>query len=355
MKKVNVSRQLEQYYYGNVVDFVDFCNDYYVNLLYIQKYYKDEFNSLSKNFVTIDEHIDMFLTTFKQMLKSVNTEDRYDSLFHKNKSMEKIFQEVYFKFSNLPDFHLMKDYDGVIADLITEKYYEKLKKFSNIIFEQEEIISLTTQKIWNNHIAKSVEEIKTNKYCCLVKVLSDWRKEVKTPALDKYMNSRYAMSVSLVTDYKSRFFSDCQYTQTVGIIYSTEKVLAGNYKDAYLEEFIDGKCPLTHKDYFAVQHTHQDKNHTICSIASKIATPKSVLFMYNALDTYNEVIIDRRKSKPIAIFYVKRESEQNDYNYRRSKETAEKMAKRFNLPLIELESKNLFKDKTENEIDINSL
>lgn len=355
MKKVNVSRQLEQYYFGNVVNFVDFCNDYYDNLLYIQKYYKDEFNSLSKNFVTIDEHIDMFLTTFKQMLKSVNSEDRYNSLFHKNKSMKQIFEEVYFRFSNLPDFHTNKEYNGIVCDLITEKYYEKLQKFSNIIFEQEEIIALTTQKIWNRHIAKCVEDIKSNKYCCLVKVLSDWRKEDKSPALDEYMNSRYAMSVSLVTDYKSRFFSDYQYTQTVGIIYSTDQVLAGNYKDAFLEEFIDGKCPLNHNEYYSTQHISQDKNHTICSLASKIATPKSVLFMYNNLDTYNEVIIDRRKSKPIAVFFVKRESEQNIYNYRKSKETAEKMAKRFNLPLIELESKNLFKDKDENDIDIKSL
>lgn len=354
MKKIKVSRKLDKFYDSNIFyDFTNYCEDFYTNLLYIKKYYQQEFDSKSENSVSIDAHIEMFSRTFKQIVKTVNSPKRYDSLFNRNKKMKDIFYEVSHKFSNLKDFHSEHCFsDDDIQDLINEKYYGKLVNLCNIIFTQEEIIALTTQQIWHNYIAKSIDDIKSDKFCCLVKVLSDWRMESRNTELDEYMNSRYAMSVSLITNLKSRFFY-CHVTpQTVGIIYSTDKIIAGRNKDAFLEEFIDGKCPLNNHYFNPIRQTCVEKNHTIYSLASKIATPNSVLLAENEkLDTYNEVIIDRRESSPIAVFYVNRKDETESCN-KKAKMMATKMAQRFNLPLVELEEKNLLLTQDENNIDL---
>ena len=375
MKEIKVSRKLDRYLADDyfLLDFVNYCENFYNDLVCIKKYYQKEFDSKSENLISIDAHIEMFLRTFKQMVKIANTPERYESLYGKNNGMQYVFKKLTNKFSNLKDFYVdandgtalsenyytqqtqsdvTKLYEGTI---INEKYYKKLEKLSNYIFTQEEIIAITTQKIWQKYIAKSVDDIKPNKYCCLVKVLGDWRAEARSNALDKYMESRYAMSVSLITDFKSRFFlSDVSY-QTVGIIYSTKKIIGGKYKDAFLEEFIDGKCPLGHQEYNSIRQMSIDKNHTICSYASKIATPHSVLLTHSKeLDTYNEVIIDRRKSTPIAVFYAKREDRNERYN-EKAKNMAMQMAEKFNLPLVELEDKNMlvYNENGENEIEFN--
>lgn len=354
MKEIHVCRKLERNYDEDFLcDFINYCRDFYRNLFYIKKYYKQEFDSKSENAVSIDAHIEMFLRTFKQIVKAVNSPSRYESLFGKNKTIGDIFDSLFYKFSNLKDFHSQYNYLGKSEDLINEKYYSQMAKLSNIIFTQEEIIALTTQKLWKKHIAKSINDIKKDNYCCLVKVLSDWRMETRSKALDKYMESRYAMSVSLVTHFKSRFFDSFISAEVVGIIYSTNKIIAGSYKDAFLEEFVDGKCPLEHQNYNSIRQTDMDKNHTICSYASKIATPHSVLRLDSITsDTYNEVIIDRRESAPIAVFYVKHKKDLHNYD-KQAELTAQKMAKRFNLPLVELEDKNLLIEDDAKIINLN--
>lgn len=352
MGKINVTRELDNCYgIEHMEDLVRFCRDFYSDLLYIKKYYEKEFNATSENLIPIDAHIEMFLRTFKQLIKSINSPKRYERLFKTGKKANAVFNELSSKISDKVDFHHEGLNNELTGEVISEPYYKKMKQFMDIMFLQEEIIAPTTQKLWHNYIAKNVNDIKKNKYCCLVKVLSDWRMENKSPKLDKYMKSRYAMSVSLITDFKSRFFDWQLSAQTVGIIYSTKKILAGCYKDAFLEEFIDDECPLCHREYSSIRVTQKEYNHKICSYASKIATPNSVLLANNrSFDTYNEVIIDKRESTPIAVFCVKREINYEHGN-EQAKRTATRIAKRFGLPLIELEDKNLICEQFTDEVE----
>ena len=337
-------------------DYFEYCEKIYTDILYIKKHYRDEFNAMSK--FSINEYKRLFELLVKELYKTC-----YDSKKFINKTYIDMFlspedqtyyyiQDLARKTSNREDFYC--------GDLISPIYYERIEKITNKMFELEESMSRTTNKFWTKILAKSVEDIGDGKkFACLAKVLIDWRKDNSSEKLSKYMDSRYAMSVSYITNYKSRFFAeDDENSNLVGILYYADEIIGGYHSDAYLEEFIDKKCPLKSYNYYSnIDRIKSFDNHEIYSFASKIATPLSVLFQNNdtLLSSYNEVIIDKRKAKPFAVFCVRNIDGKKIQNYETALNMAKQMAEKFNLPLVELDSKNDYKYVDENTINMENL
>ena len=334
--------------------FIDYCQTIYDDIQNIEKYYSKEFNQNSTQTISTYKRLfELYVKAFYYTCYDENkcqNKEIIDKLSFENQ-IEHYFQNLSMLVSNRLDFY--------IGNKIAPKYYSKIENISNKIFKLEDDIAEVTNTFWKDILAKSVDNIQTGKFSCLAKVLIDWREDNATKELSEYMNSRYALSVSYITDYKSRFFGEINKKDClVGILYCTDKILAGYHRDAYLEEFIDGKCPLKHYEtYTNIQRTNKFGKHEIFSKASKIATPRSVLFRENERFTslYNEVIIDKRDAKPFAVFCIRNINGIQAENYQKAKVLAKQIANKFKLPLVELDSKNEFNYQDENSLDIEKI
>ena len=335
--------------------YLDYCEAMYTDILYIKKHYRDEFDALSK--FSINDYKKLFELLVKAFYRTCYDNRRFinetyvNMLSPENQTYYYIQDQVR-NISNRDDFY--------VGNLVNPIYYKKLENITNKIFELEESMSKITNQFWAKTLAKSVDDINNGKkFACLAKVLIDWRKDNATKQLSSYMDSRYAMSVSYITNYKSRFFGqDNETANRIGILYYTDEIIAGFHSDAYLEEFINKKCPLkSYNIYSNIQRTTIFGNHEIYSYATKIATPLSVLFQKNdtMLTSYNEVIVDKRKAKPFAVFCIRNVNGKKVENYDTALHMAKQMAKKFNLPLVELDSKNEFEYKDENTINMENL
>lgn len=334
--------------------FCKYCEAIYADISYIEKFYSKQFNEKSTETITTYKKLfEFYLKTFYYVCydenKTINRK-LIDSLSPKNQTtyyLESLHQLV----TNRDDFY--------IGNRIAQDYYEKIETITNKIFHLEDTIANITNIFWKNSLSRSVEDIKDGKFACLAKVLIDWREDNASKSLSKYMDSRYALSVSYITNYKSRFFGERNSSACrVGILYYCDEIIAGLNSDAYLEEFVDGKCPLKrHEIYTNIQRTSIIGNHEIFSFASKIATPKSVLFKDNERRTvlYNEVIVDKKHTKPFAVFCIRKVNDIKVENYTKALFLAQQMSKRFKLPLVELDSKNEFANLDENSLDIKDL
>ena len=336
-------------------DYFEYCETIYTDILYIKKHYCDEFNAMSK--FSIYEYKKLFELLVKAFYKTCYddkkfTNETYVNMLSPEDQTYYYIQDQVRVVSNRKDFYC--------GDLINPIYYKKIEKITNKMFELEESMSRTTNKFWTKMLAKSVDDIGDGKkFACLAKVLVDWRKDNSSKKLSKYMDSRYAMSVSYITNYKSRFFAEDDETYTlVGILYHADEIIGGYHSDAYLEEYIDKKCPLKSYNYYSnIDRMKSFDNHEVYSFASKIATPLSVLFQRNdtMYASYNEVIIDKRKAKPFAVFCIRNIDGKKVKNYETALHMAKQMAERFNLPLVELDSKNDYKYVDENTINMENL
>ena len=335
--------------------YFEYCETIYTDILYIQKHYQEEFNAISK--FKINDYKRLFELLVKEFYRTCYDNKKFinetyvNMLSPENQTYYYIQDQVR-QTSNREDFYC--------GDLINPIYYKKIEKITNKIFELEESMSKITNQFWTKILAKSVDDIKDGKkFACLAKVLVDWRKDNASTQLSNYMDSRYAMSVSYITNYKSRFFAqDYESAKRIGILYYTDAIIAGYHLDAYLEEYINKKCPL--KSYNVYSNINRMKvcdNHEIFAYASKIATPLSVLFQQNDTrhTSYNEVIIDKRKAKPFAVFCIRNIDGKKVQNYDSALHMAKQMAEKFNLPLVELDSKNEFENEDENTINMENL
>lgn len=354
--KTQLSRHFDngQGLYLSFKQFIAYCQTMYDDILNIEKFYCKEFNQRSTQTIG----------TYKNLLE-VYIKAFYYICYDENKCPDKkVIDKL--SFENQINYYLQKlshlitnRMDFSIGNKIAPNYYKKIENITNKIFKLEDDIAMVTNTFWQDVLTKSVDSIKNGKFSCLAKVLIDWRDDNSTKELSEYMNSRYALSVSYITDYKSRFFGEINKKDClVGILYCTDKILAGYHRDAYLEEFIDGKCPLKHYEtYTNIQRTNKFGKHEIFSKASKIATPRSVLFRENERFTslYNEVIIDKRDAKPFAVFCIRNINGIQAENYQKAKVLAKQIANKFKLPLVELDSKNEFNYQDENSLDIEKI
>lgn len=341
------------------IEFSKYCECFYLDLLKLKTYYEDDFNQISK--VTISEYISLFNQAFSGYFNLViddlklrnhspypkQDEEKLDSLWNKTTRFELIQFAFNLKFIKNDLLELLEPaylpYINTYMPTVMrfkDHIYPKIKKSADIIFELEEIISITTKKLWAQVVLNDVENFdKAKPYGLFVKVLSDWRKNNGDIDTTEFTQKRYTTSVSYITHNKSRFFRQhISPDELVGLVYSDDGFMCAKDRDAFLEEYIDGKCDYEEKSVFSkVMRIAQFGTHDIFSVATKIVAPRCSL---NYNDNFNEIILDKRKSKPIAVFYV---SKINGVDVNKNNKTfklAQKLAIKFGLPIIELESKN---------------
>lgn len=317
----NFLSELNNKHLIEIKDFFDYAKNFYEDLVIVEKFYKTIFNELSP--LSINRYLIMFDNAY-------------------NKLIEQIFGEINIDNSNYNNRHGRFDIDNLIKLSNTKnnkknfKYYlfdqtefETIKTFANKIFNLELKCSKYTKKIWS--LTNSID-IKNGLF---VKVITqeNWRNKKLTPSLKKYYNSRIGMSVSYINDQKSKFFKDTELDVLAGIVYMPNKIICGNYFDSYTSEFINDYNPVDNLSFkfYSINKVYsevkKDAKHDIYAFGTLTATPISVL---SCDDCHNEVIVDKKSAKPLAVFYVNDQS--IDY--------ANALAKKHKLPVIKIKNLN---------------
>lgn len=257
-------------------------------------------------------------------------------------------------------YDLVADTKNKLLDMDQMQIIEKFDEYriiTNELFLLEEALVPTINKMWTNVLSSSTN---TKKYSIFAKTLYNWRTAQRyTKETVDYMNNRLGLSVSYINNTKSRFFFDSVNVDThIGVIYKSKSIISASHCDANTYEKINGVCPID--TFFMgsnVWRVFNEKGHEIFSKSLKISSPDFVLYGNSDFLAHNEVVLDRRHAKPVAVFYVAKYngiSYDNRINIKSYKK-ARQMAKKFHLPLIALESKDetldldyMFDDSEEN-------
>ena len=349
------------------MDFAKYCKNFYMDLMKLKKYSEKEFNAISPK--PIDDYIKLYNRLFGAYFDTV-----IDDIKFKNTSpMLKYDEDIPYsqwnkqtRFDYL-EFYFHKDFikndvleiiEGAYLPMLGEylpdvmrfsnHIYPKIKKITDMMFELEEAIAETTKKLWEFIVDNNLINFDKNKpYGLFVKVVSDWRKGTDNEDVTEFTKKRFTTSVSYITNSKSRFFRQTvDPTSLVGLVYSDEGFICGMDQDAFLEEYIDDECPYGEKsNYSKVMRIAKFGKHDVYSIATKICSPRCTLNYHN---NFNEIVLDTRKSKPIAIFSVSKINGINVNERNKAYDLARRLSIKFRLPIIELESKNTLKEDEEN-------
>ncbi len=320
------------------------------DLLAIKKYYCNYFDANSK--VDIDTYIKNF-DSYVELVKIVlydkekyknwkSTIQDYDNSDDKYAILLSLFKKNVATLDFSPsDSDIYLSPNTVV--FFNNDVFKILEQIANSIFQLEDDVSKITIPIWNKTLT-SVNDFDGKKpYRLLVKVLNEWRvlfsKGEEFAQTCDYLNNRIGCSLSYVTDYKSLFFKS--RNGAYGIVYSlNDGFIAGSSKDAYLDEFINDECPqdIPTLSMNPIRQVYFENGNSVQANATKIATPKGVLFKNS--DRYNEIIADKRKITPVAVFYLKYDkttpNKQDFKLFDKCKDSADALAKTLNVPIIEL-------------------
>lgn len=333
MKKSRTTRQFESDNAKiSALDFCDYCKKFLQEISFLETAYSYEFKKNKIDITACKKYACSLVKLFCKVAVST--------------------REAMFDTSSYPIEDLLLDAKSHLEMLDEEDILQNIRKFisiSNKLFELEERLVPTVQKLWKYILSG---RFASKDYNIFAKTLYNWRVAQRyTAETIEYMNNRYGLSVSYINSTKSRFFFDKINADThIGILYKTKRILSASHSDASTYEKINGVCPID-KFFFSsnVWRIFNEKNHEIFSKSLKISPPALVLYGNKDFCAHNEVVIDRRYSKPIAVFYISKydgksyDDEVNQKSYAKAVIIAQKMK----LPLINLESKDETLDNQE--------
>lgn len=309
----------------SALDFCDYCKKFMQEITFLETLYSDEY---SKNKIDITA-CKKYATSLVKIFCKVAVSNRIPMFDTSSYSIEDLLQNAKSHLETLEDEDILQNIN-------------KYANISNKLFELEEMLAPTVEALWKEKLSHNVSN---KQYNIFAKTLYDWRVAQRyDEETIQYMNNRYGLSVSYINNNKSRFFFDKINADThIGILYKTKKILSASHSDASTYEKINGVCPID-KFFFGsnVWRIFNENNHEIFSKSLKISPPALVLYGNKDFCAHNEVVIDRRLSKPIAVFYITKydgksyDDKVNEKSYAKAMKIAQKM----NLPLINLESKD---------------
>lgn len=308
-------------------DFFDYAKSFYEDLVVVDRYYKNEFNSISP--LSISKYLTIFDNAYNNIVKTFFDDIVMQQILNDNSqymikcgrfNLDKLIEE-YNKNKSFNDKFKHK--------ILDEAKLKNIIKLANIIFKLELKCSKYTKTFW--HFGDNIDL----KQGLFVKIITqeNWRELKPTLSLKKYFNSRIGLSVSYINDEKSKFFRDDKMDILAGIVYRPQEVIFGNYFDSYTSEFINGKNPIDNLNFsFSKVNKLYSKKingklHEIYAFGTLTSTPKSVLI---SDDCHNEVVINKNSAKPLAVFYLNEQS----------KKYAQELAQKLNLQIVKLESMN---------------
>lgn len=304
----NLCKEKNEFY-----DFSKYCYSLRSDLLSVKKHYKDEFNK--QNTITIDEYIAIFDDVYEKYENYVSNPEIINEI-KKGYTCDE-WKCVRFHSDLIKKFlrnNLFKKCDNETC-MIDNEVFENVKEITKQIFMLEKFCSFTTKKFWKNELSNINEfmEKQNSEYGFIAQVIFsfNWRNETQSMSLDSYFNKKTVFSASYISDKKTTYFGLANNVAIAGLLYSSAKSLIfGSAYDSMTEERIDGKNPLSDKvNYTNIDRVAMfDKDgelHEIYGTGTEISTPKSIM---DKSQTYNEIVLDRKHDKPVAVFYADKSS-----------------------------------------------
>lgn len=340
LQHIKSSRSFDQswknYYYDyynpkqNVLtEFCDYNIMLYKDLLTIKDHYKDYFNLHSQ--VAINDVIDAYNSLYEVFVNILCDKKSYLQNRPEIKSKTDWLQKGRFWILSF-DKYLRSESISVNADYstINNETYKKLNILAKSIFGLEEYVASITKNIWQTSTTK-VDNYDKNNFAFVARQFdSD-----AAIYLDNLLDDK-ALKVTYFNDKKTKLPN--KDLSPVGLIYDLNDsfIAASNtitgliqHKKNEYNNIFSNVCLL---------NTIDDKN--IYGLATKTATPKSITLKYS--DAANEVIINAKKTKPVAIFYVC-SSDKNFYiDKKKQIDKISDIKMQYDLPVIELEDINKF-------------
>lgn len=256
------------------------------------------------------EHI-KYLNKINNLKKYIKVNKEFEELLHK---IEKIFdydKSDYDKAKNL--------LNNVIVNKIIDKELEKYDKILNDIInptlKMKETPNKLKESIKNNYISllneKEIKELNDNKYLIKLKQILDkiWKNEITD--VNNYIDGNdFKFLCSNLNEYKKEVITKLITSEELKYVMDY-----GNYEVGYIYEFNDNIKAILYNDSESFDKTPIDLEKIF--INEKNA-PEIKLYT---------------NSKKQAVFYIKNEDFEEDYD------KAKKLSKKENLPLIVLDLK----------------
>ena len=288
-------------------DFSVYAKKLYESLIGIKKYYENDFNS--NNIYTINNYIDLFNDYFNSLLSVLSPIAIHATEVTAFQALNGTSLDHDERFKLLENIvkdskHFVFDQNGKVIGF-TDSTYSKISTFAKHIFMIEKLCSFTTRKFWKNELT-NFENLDLNKdYKILVKCImpDGWRKEGKSGALNKYMQSKSYHSTSLIdqNSFYKTFFSFTGHYALLLIDYEDKDFICASPTDDYSEEVIGGKNLLKDKKIFSNvllqdESTKDNETHKFFAEAVECETPKNIL---NNIHLYSEINLKQIKPKAV--------------------------------------------------------
>jgi hypothetical protein len=191
------------------------------------------------------------------------------------------------------------------------------------------------KEIWQNEITNNISTFNPHdKFNLIVKVITPWTDGVVDELKREYLDKRIASSCSLITHKKAKFFAKTD--SKLGYVYDIGCGYMGalNY-DANLQEEIKGIKNLdNNQNTNGVYCLINNGKNKVFAKASRLAVPSYVINKFS--NEINEVVVNEKLAKPIAVFYIEN-SKSNDY-YNKAKA----LSLKTKLPLLLLNEYNKY-------------
>lgn len=289
-------------YANTIKDFFLFAKNLYRDLKGAVKY---DGGQLGAEFA---EYVDLFDAYYSKFLSLMYDQSKVED-YQKRFSIDEWLFEKRFSRDGLYDFTrfeniISQEKNGRILVSIKDEVYSKISDVAKKLFVLEKIAGSQTKKLWQEQLTP-IEKLDMSKpYKILAKIVFpfSWREdnEVVTQAKINFMQKKQYQSASLISNEKNQNFM-YYYGNTVSalLMYESDakKVVSACVKDAYSEEYIDGKTPfldqINYTDVGKIDELDSGSgHHTLFAQSTCVATPN---FILNDQNKYNEVLLKQPK------------------------------------------------------------
>ncbi|MGN1212596.1 MAG: hypothetical protein ACI4TZ_01020 [Christensenellales bacterium] len=322
---------------NQISNFCYLCEEIYKNLTLIKKYDKTKFNNISS--ISIDDYIEVFNNLYKNFYNEI-CNVKYEGKDKNIKKYGKFFDVDYEFWDNFKRFVIPDDdlnlnkftfnekpividgstYHNHYIFGIKDEYYKQIKsKVNQILILERELKFLTMKENFWQGVAKTSKDINLNgDFVICGKLLYEggWRTSAKDQNVLEFGKNKIYQSTSIISNKTTnRVFcannNDYTIPKKAFLVYKfdLEKICCVSYRDAYSDEFIDGKTDFEeisiHTDIQKIdEDISNNKKHELFAFSSTFSTLNSVL---NANSIYNELVL--KNPEPIAVVALNKTSE----------------------------------------------
>ena len=294
-------------------DFCSLCGQIYFEILQIEKYDKEKFNSISR--ITIEDYKQLFNNLYDNFCKecfedSDELREEYKQFGNYYDLELRFFSFMYneqikkfeYKTVKIPDYNTNEEM--VVYVGIKEEYYDEIKSKVNAIFMLERELKFITMKkeFWGYEQKTTFDD----DYVVCGKVIMEngWRMNNSNIEINDFARQKIYQSASIINQNQLSNLFDPQ--PEISLLFSKafliykfdiDKVCCVSHKDAFTDEFIDNENKFKeftfHTEVQKVDEQEVDgHNHSLFTYSPVFSTLNSML---NCQEGYNEIVLKQPK------------------------------------------------------------